>query len=147
MIHCIEREIKFVKVVDVSSSSHEELVWNMVDGRLYLVIIFSMAEGELTVPASESEDPTIQFSDVSRRFIKDTNELCKEVGRKCKGDVYRLILVPDGRLTPFPLALVGEQWNDEGLGIIKQTLVYQYICIHSTWLALMDTHAYVYYIL
>ena len=117
MIHCIEREIKFVKVVDVSRRN-EDVVWHMVDGRLYLVIIFSIDQGELTLPTSEDENVRITLNDVSRRFIKDTNELCKEIRRKYQGDVYRLILVPDGRLTPYPLALVAEQWNDEGLGNI-----------------------------
>ena len=117
MIHCIEREIKFVKVVDVSRRN-EDVVWHRVDGRLYLVIIFSIDQGELTLPTSEDENATINLNDVSRRFIKDTNELCKEIRRKYQGDVYRLILVPDGRLTPYPLALVAEQWNDEELGNI-----------------------------
>ena len=117
VIHCIEREIKFVKVVDVTRRN-EDVVWNIVDGRLYLVIIFSIAPDELTLPTSEDDDAAINLNDVSRRFIKDTNELCKEIRRKYEGDVYRLILVPDGRLTPYPLALVAEQWNDEGLGNI-----------------------------
>ena len=135
VIHCIEREMKFVKVVDVTRRN-EDVVWNMVDGRLYLVIIFSIAPDELTLPTSEDDEAAINLNDVSRRFIKDTNELCKEIRRKYQGDVYRLILVPDGRLTLYPLALVAEQWHDDGLGNIRILLfirrygTYGHLCIY-----------------
>ena len=73
---------------------------------------------------------------LSKIFIKDTNEMCKEIRRKYQGDVYRLILVPDGRLTLYPLALVAEQWHDDGLGNIRILLfirrygTYGHLCIY-----------------
>ena len=107
MIRCIEKDIKFLKPVDVSNN--EEVVWSVHNGRIYLVVIFSMTAAEMRIPDNEDEDPTIELSDLSRRYIKETNEMCRQIQRKCKVEVCRFIVVPDGRLTPYPLALVGEQ--------------------------------------
>ena len=74
VIHCIEREIKFMKVVDVTRRN-EDVVWNMVDGRLYLVIIFSIAPDELTLPTSEDDEAAINLNDVSKIFINYPNEI------------------------------------------------------------------------
>ena len=113
VIHCIEREVKNLKPVDVSNN--EDVEWTLINGRIYVVIVFGIAEGELVIPLNEDEDATLQLSDLSKRFIKETNDVCKDIQRKCKGEVCRLILVPDGRFTPYPLALIIEQWNEQGL--------------------------------
>jgi len=135
MIRCIEKDIKFLKPVDVSNN--EEVVWSVHNGRIYIVVIFSMTAAEMRIPDNEDEDPTIELSDLSRRYIKETNEMCRQIQRKCKEEVCRLIVVPDGRLTPYPLALVGEQWNEDGL---SEYILYVYIwCIMCALIMCMHT--------
>ncbi len=53
MIRCIEKDIKFLKPVDVSNN--EEVVWSVHNGRIYLVVIFSMTSAEMRIPDDEDE--------------------------------------------------------------------------------------------
>lgn len=123
IIRCIENDTKFLSPVDVSNNKN--VLWRVSARRVYIVIIFAISTSEMNIPENIAEEPTIDLKNLSKRFIKETNEMCREIERHCEGEVYRLIVVPDGRLTPFPLALVGEQWNEEGLS------KFRCICIHT----------------
>ncbi len=124
-VHYIERDAKILKpVVDVGVNEHVR--WSVANGRCYLVIIFTVSSSEVILPRSEEENASLTLGEASRKFIKDTNERCRQIQKAYKGDVYRFIVVPDGRLTDYPLALVGEQWHEDGLG------QYTFIYIRST---------------
>jgi hypothetical protein len=114
VMRTVEGSVKFMRTVDVRLE--ENVAWSMVNGRCYLLIVFTIDSSEAIIPTNESDSPIICLSDWSKRYIKKMNELCRQIQKKCKGDVHRLIAVPDGRLSHYPLALVGEQWHEDGLG-------------------------------
>ncbi len=125
VIHCIQRDFKALLPIDVSVN--EDVEWNVLNGNCYLLIIFTILPGEVKIPENNMGLPSINLSDRSKRYIRETNEMCRLIQRKCKGHVNRFIVVPDGRLTHYPLALLAEQWHDDGLGEYTQ------ICM-SSWM-------------
>jgi hypothetical protein len=113
IMHGIENDFKFLNLVDVSNNKDVE--WSAHNGNIYLVIVFAMNQSEMNIPDNEDDEPTIHLTELNKRFIKETNKMCRQIQNKYGMDVCRLIVVPDGRLTPYPLSLVGERWNEEGL--------------------------------
>ena len=114
-IHCIEKEIKFLNAVDVVNDFTE--LSSVNDECLFVLIVFAISEDEVTIlDDKNSIDLDISFRDSSRRFIKETNAMCRSLQTRFKRDVYRVVAVPNGNMTAHHVDLLGGQWHEGGLG-------------------------------
>ncbi len=125
VMHCMQKSSKFLQPIDVSVN--EDVRWHVLNGNCYLLIIFTIFPAEVKIPQNNMASPSIKLSERSKRYISETNEMCRQIQKKSKGHVNRLIVVPDGRLTHYPLALLAEQWHDDGLG----EYTYMFKCMHA----------------